>query len=406
MNIRSILELLAFEKSWIAVEIEEGDPDELLSKKSKWLEFKLCDWSHTADEVMMSLENLSDDDCKLLMESLSRAVGSILAFRKRDIPIQIPEEFRKSAQKALVGSEDRVTSNVYRVSRMLEVAIHDGGNFSGEVTVDESGKVFSKDGERIMSFDPKRILKNSEDLRAGKGITLKQIQEKKKAAMNDIKAIAFDVFGTLLDWKGTIISSGERLMPNRPINWEKFANAWMQSYGESLARLKENNTWAPLDSLLEASYEKLALEFGLDACSDLKRSWSRLDPFPDASKGLDRLKDKFHLAALTNANASMLESLADHSKLPWRSLLSAESVKRYKPDPEIYRMAIEKLGLQPHQILMVASHTFDLNAANEAGMKTGLISRRGEPGSSPVGLNHGANLVVGDAEELAEYLLS
>lgn len=176
----------------------------------------------------------------------------------------------------------------------------------------------------------------------------------------------------------------------------------MKTYGKKVSALKE---WAPLDGLLQDGFYVVAREHETDLLSDryevLDSAWSRLQPWPDAVSGFEKLRRKFTLAALTNANIEMLESLS--KTLPWDVLLSAELVHKYKPDPEIYQMALDNLALPASEVCMVASHTFDLNAAHKLGFKTALIQREGEPGSDPKGLNHTA-IIANSIEKLAEFL--
>lgn len=228
--------------------------------------------------------------------------------------------------------------------------------------------------------------------------------------MSEIKALAFDVFGTVVDWQGTIESEGKRLAGERAIdvNWEGFAVAWMRMYGKYV---RMTPYWRPLDSMLVDAYYDLAEGHGLskltlDAAKELSTVWSRLRAWPDAVTGFAKLDPSYRLAAFSNANIAMLDSLAESSGLPWDQIISAERVKRYKPDPAVYQLAIESTGGNPAQVMLVAAHCFDLNAARSHGMKTALISRNGEPGSDPSGLDHQADFVVPDIESLATELLA
>lgn len=214
-----------------------------------------------------------------------------------------------------------------------------------------------------------------------------------------IKALAFDVFGTVLDWRGTIIAEGNKIDPS--INWSEFAEEWMHQYGKKVSELE---SWERLDDLLQDGFFELADSKGMnteDYC-DFSWIWSALQPWPDSVRGFASLKDKFILAALTNANIPMLNSLAE--TLPWDILLSGELVHKYKPAPEIYKLALNSFNLTASEILMVASHTFDLNAANKHGFKTALIERASEPGSNRKDLDHVADYIVSDIEQLAKGL--
>lgn len=221
-----------------------------------------------------------------------------------------------------------------------------------------------------------------------------------------IKAIAFDVFGTVVDWRGTISSEGRRLFGNLDVDWPAFAVEWSKAYGRAVAGMTR---WTNLDVMLASAFYELAAGRGVDvrshaeACREMSTTWSRLRPWPDVVRGFAKL-DAYTLAAFTNANHAMLESLRDSSGLLWGVLLSAETVKRYKPDPALYAMVLDELGLQPDQVMVAAAHCFDLNAAKEAGMRTALISRPDEPGSDPRGLDHEADVVASDIDELARLI--
>lgn len=221
-----------------------------------------------------------------------------------------------------------------------------------------------------------------------------------------VEALAFDVFGTVADWRGTIAAEGQRIAGDA-VDWNAFAVKWSKAYGESLAAMTD---WTNLDVMLAASFYRLAAPTGLlqslplASLHELATTWSRLKPWPDAATGFDLLKGRYTLAAFTNANHAMLESLAKSTGLPWSCLLSAETDKEYKPDSGIYLMALRELCLPPEKIMLVASHTFDLNAARSLGFKTALIARPSEPGSDPKGLDHEADIVASDLIEFAEIL--
>jgi len=217
-----------------------------------------------------------------------------------------------------------------------------------------------------------------------------------------ILALTFDVFGTLTDPRGSIAAEGRRLVPDREVDWAGLADAWADAYGDYL---EARRGWLNLDLMLASAFHRLAPRFGLSGLPlpvelELSTAWSRLRAWPDALEGLRALEGSTRLAALTNANAAMLESLRASSGLPFDALLSAERVQAYKPDPKVYRMACDALGLRPEEICMVASHAFDLDAAKRQGLMTALIVR--EHGSRPSELKHEADFVVGSAVELAE----
>ena len=217
-------------------------------------------------------------------------------------------------------------------------------------------------------------------------------------------ALIYDVFGTLTDWRGSIAAEGAAHLPG--LEWEAVAADWMKEYGRGVARL--GGGWGPLDAILEAAFDRLMRAAGLDpaACPGLASAWSRLRAWPDALAGMARLRGAVPQYAFSNANDRMLASLAAASGLPFDGLISGEPVRAYKPDPKIYQHAAATLGRPPAQIMLVAAHCFDLNAARAEGFRTALVTRTGEPGSAPAGLDHAADLVVPDGEALAAAVLA
>jgi 2-haloacid dehalogenase len=201
--------------------------------------------------------------------------------------------------------------------------------------------------------------------------------------MDALRALIFDVFGTVVDWRSTVIREGEELGRKKDIDvdWAAFADAWRSRYVPSINRVRRKEIgWTNLDSLHRASLEGLLREFGIRDLTDeetdhLNRVWHRLDPWPDAVEGLRRLKSRYIIAPLSNGNVALLVNLAKRAGLPWDLILSAELVRHYKPDPETYLMAPELLSLRHDQVMMVAAHPDDLRAAQKYGLKTAYVPR-------------------------------
>lgn len=234
--------------------------------------------------------------------------------------------------------------------------------------------------------------------------------------ISDVKALTFDVFGTVVDYRSTIIREGERL--NRAkglhVDWAEFADAWRARYRPSLDRVMRGALpWTTLDSLHRLSLDELLLAFQIndrfteDEKNHLNRVWHRLQPWPDAIPGLTHLRKRFVLATLSNGNMALLVNMAKYSALPWDCILSAELVQAYKPDPRVYQMAVNLLGLRSHEVMMVAAHQEDLRAAQAQGMQAAFVPRPLEQGPS-----HMPNLtpdpacevVVTDFMDLAQQL--
>lgn len=211
---------------------------------------------------------------------------------------------------------------------------------------------------------------------------------------NEIKALTFDVFGTVVDWRGSVIREGQQLNETKglTIDWSRFADEWRAGYAPAMNRVRQKELpWTKLDALHRMTLDRLLVAFGIAECLDeaekkhLNRVWHRLTPWTDSVEGLLQLKQRFILATLSNGNVSLLVNMARYAGLPWDCVLSSELAGHYKRDPEVYHMAARLLDLQPSQILMVAAHQDDLQAANREGMRTAFVKRPLEfgPASTP-----------------------
>ena len=203
-----------------------------------------------------------------------------------------------------------------------------------------------------------------------------------------VKALTFDVFGTVVDWRSSIIQDGEQLTTRTGIDvdWPRFADAWRAGYGPAMRRVRSGELgWTRIDDLHRMILDGLIPEFGLTALDeaardDLNRVWHRLQPWPDSVSGLTRLRTHYVLASLSNGNVALLVNMAKHSGLPWDAVLSSELARHYKPDSEVYLTAADLLGLEPEQVMMVAAHKGDLRAAAALGLRTAYVPRPDEYG--------------------------
>ena len=236
------------------------------------------------------------------------------------------------------------------------------------------------------------------------------------AAGTPVQALTFDIFGTITDWRGTLIRECRDFGTRKrlTVDWAKFADAWRAAYAPSMRRVNQGQLpWKNIDELHRMILEDLLQRFGITGLEErdkeyLNRIWHRLDLWPDVRSGLARLHGHFILAPLSNGNVSLLVDLARHSGLHWDCILSAELVKRYKPDPAPYLYAAELLGLHPGQILMVAAHNSDLEGARSAGFRTAFIRRSREhgPGQSiDLAPDPGVDIAVCGIDDLANRLL-
>jgi 2-haloacid dehalogenase len=231
-----------------------------------------------------------------------------------------------------------------------------------------------------------------------------------------VKALTFDVFGTVVDWRSGIIREGETLARARGIahvNWSEFADAWRGLYQPMMERVRSGeHPWTKLDDLHRTSLERLLGEFRIDGLGEaevdhLNRAWHRLDPWPDAVEGLTRLKRRFILATLSNGNVALIVNMARRAGLPWDAVLGAEVVQRYKPQPEAYLRTAELLGLRPGECVMVAAHNGDLVAASSCGFRTAFVPRPTEYGpgqTKDLTAEHSFDVVATDFVDLARQL--
>ena len=203
-----------------------------------------------------------------------------------------------------------------------------------------------------------------------------------------IEALLFDVFGTVVDWRGSVIREATAFGRANGIDadWEAFADGWRGKYQPFMDKVRTGVLpWTNLDRLHRLALEELLTEFGIadvgePAKAELNLAWHRLDPWPDAPAGLARLKARYIIAAMSNGNVAMMTNLARYAGLPWDCILGAELARAYKPDPKTYLTGVELLGLQPRQVMMVAAHAGDLRAAVAVGLKTAFVPRPLERG--------------------------
>ncbi len=227
----------------------------------------------------------------------------------------------------------------------------------------------------------------------------------------DVHALAFDVFGTVVDWRAGVSGEVRRLLGDR-VDAPAFADAWRGRYAPSMDRVRTGELpWTPLDALHRSSLDELLAELGVPGVDEPTRAelvlaWHRLDPWPDAVAGLTRLRRRYVLAPLSNGNVALLVDVARRAGLPWDLVLGAEIVQHYKPDPEVYDSVPRLLALRPEQVLMVAAHVSDLAAARDRGLRTAYVHRPDEYGGlrTPPAADPDADLSVSSLPELADRL--
>ena len=203
-----------------------------------------------------------------------------------------------------------------------------------------------------------------------------------------IKALTFDVFGTVVDWRASVIREVEAVLAPKGIelDWAGFADRWRAGYFPAMTPVRRGERpFVALDVLHREILDGLLREDGITGLTEaetdhLNRAWHRLDPWPDAVEGMRRLKERFVLASLSNGNVALIVAMARHGSLPWDAILGGDVVRAYKPHPDSYDGAARLLQLDPSECLMVAAHPFDLKAAAGRGMRTAYVHRPLEQG--------------------------
>ena len=205
-----------------------------------------------------------------------------------------------------------------------------------------------------------------------------------------IKALLFDVFGTVVDWRSSVIKECISLERNTGISgdWEKLTDLWRQNYAPSMDKVRNGEKkWVNLDTLHKESLIKILKELNIhgfteDNINHLNNAWHRLAPWNDTVEGLNLLKSNFSISTLSNGGIDLLTNMANTQNLPWDNIFSAETFMHYKPDSETYLGAVDKLNLETQEVMLVAAHNQDLLAAKKYGLKTAFVLRSNEYGPS------------------------
>ena len=214
-----------------------------------------------------------------------------------------------------------------------------------------------------------------------------------KPELANVKALVFDIFGTVVDWRGSLIAEGTAWgkAKNLHLDWVAFADRWRLGYKPAMDKVRKGQLpWTRLDDLHRMILEELLVEFKIEGLTEEEKVswthvWRRLNPWPDSVEGLARIKKKYLIAPLSNGNIALMANLAKFGGLPWDAILGAELVKHYKPDREVYLSAPYYLDLKPEEVMMVAAHVGDLQAARSCGLRTGFIYRPDEFGNGSAG---------------------
>ena len=229
------------------------------------------------------------------------------------------------------------------------------------------------------------------------------------------KAILFDVFGTVVDWRGGLIGQLTAFGAARGVagDWAALADAWRGAYVPSMDRVRRGEApWTNLETMQRATLEQLVVQQGIAGLREadldqINRFWRRLPAWPDSSAGLARLKRRFTIATLSNGDVALLVEMAKAAALPWDMVFSAELFRRYKPDRETYLGGCGLLGLEPGEVMMCAAHRGDLIAARALGLRTAFVLRPLEHGPGrgrSAGPAEDWDYICDGLEDLAEQL--
>jgi 2-haloacid dehalogenase len=229
------------------------------------------------------------------------------------------------------------------------------------------------------------------------------------------RALAFDVFGTVVDWRSSIIAELETFGETHGLHqdWPTFADDWRAGYAPAMDRVRRGELpWTRIDALHRGILDELLDAAGITSLRDediehLNRAWHRLEPWPDSVRGLTRLKERFIITTLSNGNVSLLTNMAKRAGLPWDCVISAELFHHYKPDRQAYLGCADLLDVAPKELMLVAAHPGDLRAARAAGLMTAYVYRPLEhgPGHPPPRVEDGEfDVTATDFLDLAEKL--
>jgi 2-haloacid dehalogenase len=218
--------------------------------------------------------------------------------------------------------------------------------------------------------------------------------ESVKPELANVKACVFDTFGTVVDWRSSVIAEATSWgkVQGLNIDWVEFTDRWCLGYRPAMEKVRKGEIpWTNLDDLDRMILDDLLKQYKIAGLSDGEKSnwahvWRRLKPWPDSVEGLRRLKEKYLISPMSNGNVALMTRLAKFGGLPWDVILGSDLVKHYKPDREMYLSAPFYLDLKPEEVMMCAAHVPDLQAALSHGLRTGFIYRPDEYGGGPVGV--------------------
>ena len=231
--------------------------------------------------------------------------------------------------------------------------------------------------------------------------------------MDNVKALFFDVFGTLVDWRTGVAREAESILKplGYTLDWSAFADTWRDQYQPGMEEVRSGRLpYAKLDVLHKRMLQKILPAFGLDELADrelneLTLAWHRLDAWQDVPRGLARLRERFLVAPVSNGNIALMSDLARRNDFRWDAILGADIARDFKPTPALYLTAVDAFNLRPGECMMCAAHRGDLHAAAASGLRTAFIARpRERPGHGEGGATVSADILSDTTEDLATKL--
>ena len=229
------------------------------------------------------------------------------------------------------------------------------------------------------------------------------------------KAVLFDTFGTIVDWRSSLIDEMKAFGISRAIDpdWVSFVDAWRAAYAPSMDKVRRGELpWMRLDDLHRITLARLVVEFDVEGLSEedlnyINTAWHRLRPWPDSVPGLTRIKQHFIIAPLSNGNVSLLVNLAKYAGLPWDMIFASDLFRHFKPDRETYLGACDLLNLRPNEVMLCAAHNSDLKMARSLGLQTAFVARPTEYGPHQIrdfDAEEAWDVVAKSVEDLADQL--
>jgi 2-haloacid dehalogenase len=238
-------------------------------------------------------------------------------------------------------------------------------------------------------------------------------QAKPGANAAGVKALVYDVFGTVVDWRNGVARDAERILKPLGYNldWIAFADAWRALYQPTMEEVRSGRTpFIKLDILHRRMLDQIRPKFGLQkldvkVANELNLAWHRLDVWPDVPAGFARLHAKFILAPCSNGNIALMVDIKRRNNLPWDTILGSELARDFKPKPDVYLMSAAALNLEPSEVMMVAAHSDDLRSAASNGLRTAHVARPQEiPGVSETGPKTPVDFAARSMIDLADQL--